>query len=320
MKISIKIEKQDLGFSPKQIKSLLSKLDLIKKAVAGDNVDVNLDFEVKNANELSVAIIWRYLHEYKKLPCEKKITYRGVTQKYFDERHFFDGLTGKKTSIFSSSVPINYDTFSPVRPTHDDTQNEEINRIFKDSTKGVLDISREFESEVRTHMTECVQNAFDHSESEHIKPAGVICSLSDTNMLDFCVIDMGQGIRKSFLSNPALKPVYLDLNDIDLIIKATQKNISCNPASNPNPAYTYGNGGIGLYYLKEFVSMHPGSSMVIISGNGYYHTQYKKIEKTAHIKTLWPGTIVYFRIKLGQQKNEQYKALSAAFVEEFDSR
>lgn len=323
MNIKIEINKHDLGSSPKRVRSLLLKLNQIDTVKPSDTLEINLNFDKKEANELSTAIIWKRLNEAKDLSCKKNIKYKGgTTEKYFNERHFFDSLTGKKLILQSPTVPINYETFSPIRPTHDANQNSEINKIFAESTNGILDPKNEFEKEVRVHMVECVQNAFDHSESMGTKLAGIICSLDkEKKMLDFCIIDVGQGIRKSFLSNPFLKESYLKLDDCNAIVQATRKNISCNPSGYPNPAYTFSNGGIGLYYLNKFIQMHPTSSMVIVSDKGYYYTEYGgNKEKLAKLTVKWPGTIVYFRIKLGQNKSDTYRALGAAYVEEFDNR
>ena len=321
MRIKIKIEKQDLGISPKAVRSLLSKLSQIQDVRTDDTLEIELNFTKKDASELSTAIIWKSLSEVTDAPFKKNIRFKGgVTEKYLNERHFFDSLTGKKSKLFSTAVPINYETFSPIRPTKSSPQNEEVNKIFEESTRGILDTSKDFEREIRIHMVECVQNTFDHSESQRNKPAGIICSLSERGMLDFCVIDKGKGIKKSFLSNLALKAKYLPMSDAEAIVSSTQENVSCNPTDSPNPSYSFSNGGIGLYYLNEFIQMHTNSHLIIVSDTGYYSTSYlKKQRKTANLTSKWSGTIIYFRIKLDQNMSKAYEALNVAYIENFDN-
>ncbi len=321
--IKITIDKNDLGFSPTKVKSLLEKFsraDLIKGDTDKTSIfTVNLDFDKEDANDLSTALIWMFLKANVNLPCKKIVISKLNSKKYFDERHFFDSLTGKKSSIFgSTSVPINFESFSPIRPSREDNQNDQIIKIFDVITKNILNPKNRFHSELKTQMTECVQNSFDHSASDKTKLAGSVCSLKENGFLDFCVIDMGQGIKKSFLDNSQLKGEYFSMEDKDVIAKATNKKVSCNPKDKRNPKYVYNNGGIGLYYLREFIRLHPDSTMVILSGRGYYHLNYRQdVPKLAVINSPWPGTLVYFRTRLDQDKSEEYNKLADRFIDEF---
>ncbi len=319
-KIQIKINREDLGFSPKQIKSLLAKFDLLSKTKDLTEFDIHLDFNKDDANELSIAIIWTLLRKYKNLKCNKNIKYKNNSASYFNERHFFDSLTGKKSFDFSPNIPINFETFSPVRPTKEVFQNDTIESIFKNAVKDVINEKNEFQNELGVHINELIQNTFDHSQSDDLNPAGILCSLTKTKLVDFCIVDMGQGIKGSFMSNPILKKKYSKVDDIYMIKEATEKRVSCNPLDARNPKYDYGNGGIGLFFLKEFVKKHKDSKLVIMSGGGYYYVEYMGNEKKLNLGHPWKGTIVYFRTKIDQEKSSAYKALVEDFIETIDNR
>ncbi len=49
-------------------------------------------------------------------------------------------------------------------------------------------------------------------------------------------------------------------------------------------------------------------------------THANKNERLSEMNITWPGTIVYFRTKIGQKKSPDYIKLSEKFVAEFDSR
>lgn len=318
--MEIKIDKSDLGITPKHVRSLLQKLAQLQ-AMSGDtDFEVHLNFEAKDTNELSLTLIWKALLHCKDLPCKKMIRYKGGSARHFDERHFFDSLTDRPSSIFSSQVPINYETFDPVRPTRESTQNEEIFETLDNATLKIFKEGNPFHQQIRIQMIECIQNAFDHSNSAAGNKAGVVCTVNTHKSLEFCVVDMGQGIKESFVSNEALRDNYAPLSHAEAIEQATQKNTSCNPAAFPHKDYSSGNGGIGMYWLKEFVRNHIDGLAIIISDEGYYTTQYQgKQSKKVTLQQSWPGTLIYFRVALEQEKSPEYKKLTGEFVEEFDS-
>ncbi len=122
---------------------------------------------------------------------------------------------------------------------------------------------------MEVHILELLANAFDHSQSE--VEATCLYTMKNKTFLDFCVVDDGQGIRPSFLKNPALRNFFESLNDVAAIEKATEFRITCNPKDAPNPAYSHKNGGIGLYFLRQFVELHRHSQLIIISHRGLFY-------------------------------------------------
>jgi len=322
MQLKIEISKDDLGYEPDKVKSLLKKLRPLRKHATYshlDSIEVYFLFDRGDIDELSLTIIWRVLKSCLVLPCGVTVYYRGTSKRDFDERHFFDSLTGKRNLIYTRAIPIHYGTFSPVRPTKESNQNENLNKALAQVTKEILKPGNEFHGEIRNQMVECIQNAYDHSESKRAESAGILCSVKD-GFLDFSIADMGQGVKKSFLANQILHRKFSGLHDTEVLRAATDKGISCNPFHARNPQYVYPNGGIGLYYLKEFVRFHPGSRLVIMSGEGYYYMQYGRQHPRTAALVSWPGTIVHFRTKLDQEKSAGYTKLMGEFLEEFDAR
>ena len=321
MKTIITITREDLGIGAENIKSLLEKFAPLQGSNEHDYVEVSLNFEKDDTNELSIAIVWQLLREYSKLPCGKLLKYQGGTESFFNERHFFDMLTGTKSSFFSKNIPIHFQTFAPIRPTKDKPQDSEIEQIVSDATKAILNPSNPLHQEIKVQIIECISNAFDHSVSEVGKPAGVLCSLKPDGVLDFCVVDMGQGIKNSFLANPSIKKQFENLPDWELAYMATEKGISCNPQQLRNPGYLYSNGGIGLYFLREFIKNHRDGKMVVISGKGHtYFENGRNSRKTSNLDIKWPGMIVFFRVNINQPINPKYQKLAGTLIEEFDKR
>lgn len=319
MNLKIEIKKEDLGFRYKQIKSLLGKFADLNLAQKPDEIVIRLDFKEGEVSELNMTIIWRLLLEFKGKVNKISIRYNDKSALYFQERHFFESLRGEKSSLWTPSIPINFETFISMRPTAEASQNEEMNSIFEKSTKKILDPKKDFHMELSTHMTECIQNTFDHSQASAQKPSGILCTVKKNKFIDFCIVDMGQGIKSSFMSNPGLRKDYEKLSEAEVILKAVQKRVSCNPEEIKNPNYQRNNGGIGLYYLNEFIQKHNDSMLIIISGSGYYYTEYRGKIKSHILDTPWQGTVVYFRTKLRQHKSESYAALNEEFKIEFDN-
>jgi hypothetical protein len=320
MKIIVNIEKDDLKFSYDSVKSLLLKFAKIEQN-SSEITDLSLrfNFDPEDISELSTAIVWRLALKFNALKCNKAIIYRGSTKTYFDETHFLDRLTGKRSIISSPTTPLHFETFEPVRPNNAYDNNSGIEEILSVVTKNALDSKNTFHQEVKIHMLEVINNAYDHSES--ILEAGTICRIKPTSgLLDFCVADMGQGIKKSFLGNKILRSDYLRLSDQDSIDKATDFRVSCNPSDKKNEKYPYSNGGIGLFFLREFIKNHKDSFMIIISGKGYYYVDGAKVSKRNLDQVSWPGTIVCFRTNLQQIRSAEYDKLCKNFVEyQFDN-
>lgn len=139
------------------------------------------------------------------------------------------------------------------------------------------------------NLDEMISNAFDHSgESEvsvfsqhyHTKKEAI-----------FTVLELGVGIPNHIRKRypPASDPQYAPLrNDSYCIRKATEEGFS---GSTPDK-----NSGVGLYYLKNFIT-GTRSNLRIISGYGYYEC-IGGIENVQDLKTPFHGTIVDFQLLL----------------------
>ncbi len=314
MNLTIIINKEDIGVNHRKVKSLLQKLQTIEKIGSSTyKLELKIDTKEDHINELSTAIIWRYALLHKNIQGEKTITFPETLNRFFRAIHFFDRLSDKPSKKLSSFAPINLESFSPTRPTSIMGNEDNMEKILSATMKGFLDDKNEFHRELKIQLQEILNNAFDHSELKN--EAATICT-QKKNGLSFCVADMGQGMKKSFLSNPFLKEQYLKKKDEEVIVNALEFRVSCNPTPSRNPNYPYPNGGIGLFYLKEFVRLHRGSYLVIISNKGYYYfdgTGKEKIKNLGNVE--WPGTIVYLHTELDQVKNQRYKDLINDLVE-----
>jgi hypothetical protein len=314
MELKIRVTPQDLGFSYESVKSLLRKINEVennKENITKLSFHLDAKIDVKDSFEPSLTMLWRIAEYYRKLDCPKEFVYKGSTQKLLHEAHFLDRLTGKKTSFLTSvNVPIHYETFSPYRPKKTSSVDLEIENVISETTKKSFDLKNDFHKEVKTHMFEIINNAFDHSESE--SDAGVASFLrveknGDKGRLSFCVADMGQGVKMSFKKNPGLWSKFQKLSDAEVLSEITKLRVSCNPTSSRHPNYEYSNGGLGLYFLKEFVKAHKNSAMVLISNKGYYYIDSSGREKIRNLEDVnWPGLVVHFVTNLKQQKNEEY--------------
>lgn len=321
MNLEIKIGKKDIGVEYESIKSLLSKFDEIEKnrdSLKSLKITIQ-NFDEQIYNELSFSIIWRYLLHFNNLTCKKQVIAPKFTEKYFAKRHFFDRITGKKGEILSSDMPIHYESFTPIRPSKNSNSNIEINKIISSSMKNILDEKIDFHGELKVQILEILANTFDHSNRE--VPAGSIFVKNDEdNFISFCTIDMGKGMKKSFLDNPFLKNDYIKLQDQEVIEKATNFKISCNPQKQANPNYSFGNAGLGLYFLRKFAELHKGSSLIIISNKGYlYLDSNGKIKQKNFLITQWPGTIVYLKTKLRKETSPEYRGVTKNYLDYFNN-
>ena len=158
MELKIRITSHDLGFGAREIKSLLDKFSAVDFASfsSGDKVIVHLDFNKEEADELSLAIIWKFLRKYQTLSCNKEIIYRDGTQRYFNDRHFFDSLIGTQATMFSTpDILISFETFLPIRPTKTNTQNSQMNTIFNNLKKTLAGYKGgKLADEIMVHITE----------------------------------------------------------------------------------------------------------------------------------------------------------------------
>lgn len=318
---NVTLTSEDIGSDYKSIKSLLKKLNEIETERCGiTKLNIHIDADLDESNQLSLAIIWRYALVFRELDCDKEITYSRSNISFFEKTHFLDRLTGKENQNTNPNIPIHFESFSTLKQNNNESERT-IEAIFSNKVKPILNEDKEFHKEVRIQILEILDNAFNHSNSQN--DAGAVCATKQnkkTDTLSFCVIDMGQGVKQSFLTNPALKEKYNSSSDEDMIFEATKFRVSCNPDTNPKPNYNHSNGGIGLYFLKEFIKTHKGSSLVIVSNKGYYYIDSEKREKKRNfVDTTWPGTVVYFRTQLADSKSSEYKAVVQKYLDTIDN-
>jgi hypothetical protein len=320
MQFVLKLNKINMGFQVESIKNLLGDFARCEESIkVGQTDDVVMDITEmpSDPNELAVILAWYLAIDLSKFNVKKSIKFRNENLKALDEAHFFDRLTGHASSFFGANVPINLETFIPVHAMK--AQDAKIAEIVTKNTQKHLTQQSRFHSEVRTHMIEVINNAFDHSQTS--RAATSLCKFRTRNeklFMDFCTLDAGIGMKKAFLSNPKLRANFINLSDEEIISQATDYRVSCNPGSHPNPNYKVQNGGIGLYYLREFIRLHNDSRLVIISGKGYYYLDStgKIIKKS--LSQEFAGTVVYFRTNLKQDYSASYSDLSDKFVSDFD--
>lgn len=308
MDINIKIRNEDIGFQYKSVKSLLSKFDVIEKNLKQINsLKVKLDFKEGQFHELSEALVWRLMRHYQFLPCKKEVHYPANVKRDLDHSRFLDRLTGKKTKkITDGTTPFDFETFEPFRGRKVDEDSLSVEDVYQKAMRKTLSPDNEFHSEISNNIYEIINNVFDHSELPN--EAGIVCITSKTGILSLCAVDMGQGIKKSFMSNPYLGENYTSVSDEDMIQKATGFKMTCNPSSARNPNYQEtSNAGIGLYYLKQFVKKHQSGQLVILSNKGYYYIDNNGKEIKRNLNAVsWPGTLVFFRVKLDQKLSSDY--------------
>lgn len=227
---------------------------------------------------------------------------------YFNERHFFDRLiTNENSGIFTNTkkIPFHFNTFNLK-----DDENNTANRISL-LTKGSIG-HLPLESETRVHIQELVSNAFHHSQATI--DVGCISKFNvNSGTFEFYIADQGRGIKNSFSRNKTIWSEYSKYNDAEILDKATEQYVTCNPHTAPQ--YEHGNSGIGLYYLREFCAFQNGH-LVIISGKGYYYVDKNRLKKKV-LPIPWPGTLVAFKANL-KDVSREYLSLKGKFVEDFD--
>jgi hypothetical protein len=311
MKLDIHIDRDCMGINHDAIKNLLRRfqeIEIHKNEL--DKFNILLEIGSSQFNELGVALIWRLSRHYQRLSCEKEIRYSENIKPLLEDRHFLDRLTGKSSSRFSTDVPIHYEVFSPQRNSQIQKPQKSAEDVYRDAIKSALNKGDDFHDEIGIHISEVINNAFDHSEYEN--EAGIVCVKEDNGFLTTCAVDMGQGIKKSFLSNPRLREEFVNLSDEEAISQATKYRVSCNPVNIRHPKYSAtANAGIGLYYLQKFVEMHKDAQLIILSGKGYYYIDNSGRRKVKNfVDVRWPGTLVFFKINMKQALNERYRDLT----------
>jgi len=312
MNLGITIGRKDVGFQYDKIKSLLRKFDQIEKHKnVLEQLSIQLELPKDEYHELSTGIIWRLARHYQNLPCRKYIGSTKEVAESLSRKGFWDDLTGTKRRKIMPDfirVPIDLTSFAPIRQKTARAKTQEAESIFKNAMLSTIDEANEFHGEVSHNILEILTNAFDHSE--HASEAGIICTMNESSgIINACVVDMGQGIRKSLLTNPNIRSEYIGAEEHDLLKRVTQYRVSCNPNDSPHPNYPLaGNAGMGLYYASLLSRKHRDGKLIVISGKGYYYTDYEGREIIRSLGDVtWPGTIVFFQVNLKQKLCSEYR-------------
>jgi len=312
MNLDIVIRHEDVGFRYEEIKSLLSKfrsIEINKQQLQG--ITLTIDLNAQDCHELSGGLIWRLARYYQNLKLEKKLYSQPEAEEVLKNWHFFDSLTGQHSTDISKDVPLHLESFTPFRNLKETVNGTSAEQVYKNAMKTALNKDDPLHHEVSIGILEIINNVFDHSE--HKTEAGIICSKKESSRhIAICAVDMGQGIKSSFLTNPFLRNDFISLSDEKAIEQATHFNVSCNPgiARNPNYPITT-NAGMGLYYLKTLAKMHRDGQLIIISGKGYYYVDHEGREIKRNFQSeSWPGTLVYFRVDLTQPLNPKFQDLA----------
>lgn len=311
MKQVLEITDKEIGFQYNAVKNLLTKFAEIKAIEDKlEGLHIRINYNPNSSNELSNALLWRQLREWQNIPnLHKTIVVNKDAKIELDKRHFFDRLIGRKVDLTSNDIPFHFETFSPFRDEVDSEGKQNVDEIYEHYIKPKLNVSTDIEKEVEIHILEVLNNVFNHSNTN--LDAGFVSSKKESGVLSVCTVDIGQGIKKSFTSNPHLVKDYKHLSDESVIKKATSFRTSCNPIYSRHPEYkSTRNAGIGLYYLKKFSSMHIDGQLVIMSDKGYYYVDGRKEIIRNFGQYDWPGTLVYFRVNLNQKVNPKYIELA----------
>lgn len=295
------------GIQARDIKNLLEQLKPLNSITREDSVVVKLP-EPNQISDLGLVLIWTKLRELTDFPCKKILKYSKGSTEYFDERHFFDRLVLDNTSsFFSKKVPFHFNSFN-LKENEDETANK-IALVSKASIENMP-----LGSETKVHILELVSNAFHHSQATI--DVGCISKFNFNNgIFEFYIADQGKGIRNSFSRNEAIWPEYSSYSEAEIIEKAADQYVTCNPKNARQ--YEHKNSGIGLYFLREFC-LHHGGHVVIISGRGYYYIDKVRVKKKL-LTTPWQGTIVAFRSDL-KRVSQDYTAIKDKFMDEFEDR
>lgn len=298
------------GFSSKAIKELIEDLEYFDEAEKSGDIFLKLPSKPDSVSELAMVLIWMRMKSLMSSPCKKGFSYNEQEVDYFNERRFFDRLVGrKKTGFFrSKTVPLHFETF---RLTHD--EDETAKKISHAIDQNISKYS--LSGEIKTHISELVNNAFHHSKSSN--EVGCTSKMDEDNgFFTFCISDIGMGVRNSFVRNEALKGHHNTKSDSELLKEILKKDVTCNPQYAPQ--YKHSNSGIGLYYLSEFCKYHNGH-LVVLSDKGYYYRD-SNIERLKNFRLKIPGTTVYFRANISKEMSPEYRNLVNEFLQEYDER
>lgn len=164
------------------------------------------------------------------------------------------------------------------------------------------------ESEVKTALSELMDNALQHSRS----PIGCIVQTQSyrNNFVDGVILDCGIGIRQHLRGNTKISADVT--SDESALLKAIEPHISGTHNRKKDPERRedgYSNAGLGLSICCEIMK-RTGGFLQLISGQSCIIVDQKGIQPIPIAG--WPGTVVVFRM------NYQKLACIADIIVEFD--
>jgi hypothetical protein len=164
---------------------------------------------------------------------------------------------------------------------------------FVGQRKGLPQMSSGLSERFRESIGEVFENAVQHSETK----LGIFACgqyFPNKKRLDFCIVDLGIGIRKNIYNYTGH-----DFSPIDAIDWALAEGNTTKRGRTP--------GGLGLKLLREFIELNQGR-MSIISDAGYWELTRNREIMSRDFPHTFPGTVV--NIEINTADNQSY-ALSS---------
>lgn len=178
--------------------------------------------------------------------------------------------------------------------TFNSTDKDEFTRYLE---KNVLNYLKSKEIEINTKefiriMVEIFVNVKMHTNSKEV----TTCGYYDENNKEmyFTISNHGMTIRH----NIEERNEYIFNTYIDAIQWAVKRSNSTRKKNTP--------GGLGLFISRNFIAEN-GGSIKIVSGKGYWEESEGIIISSKEMRTIFPGTIVNFKINLNRNKMVEYK-------------
>jgi len=151
------------------------------------------------------------------------------------------------------------------------------------SKRFIPNFSSNLKKEIIENLWEIINNAMQHSDTLH----GISCCgqfYPQCGYFEIAFYDFGRGIPgcvKSFSKK------YKKFSDHECIEWTLKKGNTTKPGEE--------GGGLGLYYLCEFLKLN-GGCLQIISHNEIYQSEGDQVSDSAHIKNMFKGTLFNLRI------------------------
>lgn len=140
-------------------------------------------------------------------------------------------------------------------------------------------------SMISTCFSEILLNFWEHAVDD---TKSIMIANGNKNYMEIACADTGNGIISTLKSNPK----YSNINDEQLILKSTHKNITSKEKTN--------HMGYGLWIIDQIITSIKGRFHLYSEGVAYINDYGKsKTLKTGH----WKGTIVYLALPLENAKS-----------------